>query len=61
MLRSTEKLFYFPSIYSNESESEVLWLISIVVCLYLFSQKCLEKYRSSSISYGLPHKVLILL
>ena len=64
VLRSTEKLFYFPNIYSNESESEVLWLISIVVCLYLFStecQKCLEKYRSSSISYGLPHKVLILL
>ena len=58
MLRSTEKLFYFPNI------SEVLWLISIVVCLYLFStecQKCLEKYRSNSISYDLPHKVLILL
>ena len=48
----------------NQSESEVLWLFSIVVCLYLFStkcQKCLEKYRSNSISYGLPHKVLILL
>ena len=43
---------------------EVLWLFSIVVCLYLFStkcQKCLEKYRSNSVSYGLPHKVLILL
>ena len=41
-----------------------LWLISIVVCLYLFStkcQKCLEKYRSNSVSYGLPHKVLSLL
>ena len=46
------------------SESEVLWLVSIVVCLYHFStkcQKCLEKYRSNSVSYGLPHKVLILL
>ena len=47
-----------PKIYSNESES--IWLISIVVCLYLFNtkcQKCLEKYRSNSISYGLPYKV----
>ena len=32
-------------------------LISVVVCPYLFStkcQKCLEKYRSNSIRYGLP-------
>ena len=36
--------------------------VLIVVCLYLFStkcQKCLEKYRSNSVSYGLPYKVLI--
>ena len=47
------------------TESEVLWLISVVVCLYLFStkcQKCLEKYRSNSnVSCSLPHKLLILL
>ena len=57
LLRSTEKLFYFPNIKVK--------VANFYCCLsVLFStkcQKCLEKYRSNSISYGLPHKVLILL
>ena len=33
----------------------------LLLLVHTFLAQCLEKYRSNSISYGLPHKALILL